>query len=255
MFEIGNTLLEARSRRDLDIPTCEAGTKIRAKYLRAMEEEQFDVLPSPTYVRGFLRTYGAFLGLDGGLLVDEYESRFARPEERIGDHRVRAQRGRPRSGAGPRGRRKRRTEAQLLWLAIGGVMGVALLVWLGAGGGPSASQPIGTGLPSGPVTPATQNPTLATPEQSQPIKVQLIGVGSYGSYVDVREQSAAGHQLFTGLVAPGADQKYNTLSTIWLLVANPSGLQVNVDGKVANLPVSQTTFLVTKSGVQPAPKT
>ena len=255
MFEIGNTLLEARSRRDLDIPTCEAGTKIRAKYLRAMEEEQFDVLPSPTYVRGFLRTYAAFLGLDGGLLVDEYESRFARPEERIGDHRVRAQRGRPRSGAGPRRRRTRRTEAQLLWLAIGGVMGVALLVWLGAGGGPSASQPIGTGLPSAPVTPATQNPTLATPEQSQPIKVQLIGVGPYGSYVDVREQSAAGHQLFTGLVAPGADQKYDTLSTIWLLVANPAGLQVNVDGKVSNLPVGQTTFLVTKSGVQPAPKT
>jgi hypothetical protein len=255
MFEIGNTLLEARSRRDLDIPTCEAGTKIRAKYLRAMEEEQFDVLPSPTYVRGFLRTYGQFLGLDGGLLVDEYESRFARPEERIGDHRARAQRGRPRGGSAPRRRRRRRTEAQLLWLAIGGVMGIALLVWLGAGGGPSTSQPIGNGLPSGPVTPATQNPTLATPEQSQPIKVQLIGVGPYGSYVDVREQSAAGHQLFTGLVAPGADQKYDTLSTVWLLVSNPTGLQVNVDGKVSDLPANQTTFLVTKSGVQPAPKT
>ena len=47
------------------------------------------------------------------------------------------------------GHRKRRTEAQLLWLAIGGVMGVALLVWLGAGGGPSTSQPIANGLPSG----------------------------------------------------------------------------------------------------------
>ena len=258
MFEIGNTLLEARSRRDLDIPTCEAGTKIRAKYLRAMEEEQFDVLPSPTYVRGFLRTYGEFLGLDGGLLVDEYESRFARPEERVSDHRVRSgaeRRGRSRSGSGPRGRRKRRTEAQLLWLAIGGVMGVALLVWLGAGGGPSTSQSIGNGLPSGPVTPATQNPTLATPESSQPIRVQLIGVGAYGSYVDVREQSASGTQLSTGLVAPGSSQKYQTMSTIWLLVANPTGLQVNVDGKVSTLPASQTTFLVTKSGVQPAPKT
>jgi len=257
VFEIGNTLLEARSRRDLDIPTCEAGTKIRAKYLRAMEEEQFDVLPSPTYVRGFLRTYGEFLGLDGGLLVDEYDSRFARPEERVGDHRPRGgtQRGRSRSGSAPRGRRKRRTETQLLWLAIGGVMGVALLVWLGAGGGPSSSQPIGNGLPSGPVTPATQNPTLATPESSQPIKVALIGVGAYGSYVDVREQSAAGTQLFTGLVAPGAAQKYATMSTIWLLVSNPTGLQVNVDGKVSTLPSSQTTFLITKTGVQPAPKT
>lgn len=258
MFEIGNTLLEARSRRNLDIPSCEAGTKIRAKYLRAMEEEQFDVLPSPTYVRGFLRTYGEFLGLDGSLLVDEYESRFTRPEERVGDHRSRAagpQRGRPRTGSGPRRRRKRRTEAQLLWLAIGGVMGVALLVWLGAGGGPSSSQAIGNGLPSGPVTPATQNPTLATPEQSQPIKVELIGVGAYGSYVEVREQSASGKQLYAGIVSSGSAQKYDTMSTIWLVVANPPGLQVNVDGKVSALPGTNTTFVITKSGVQPAPKT
>jgi hypothetical protein len=257
MFEIGNTLLEARSRRNLDIPTCESGTKIRAKYLRAMEEEQFDVLPSPTYARGFLRTYGEFLGLDGSLLVDEYESRFAPPEERLGDHRVRArgQHGRPRTGTATRGRRKRRTEAQLLWLAIGGVMGVALLVWLGAGGGPSTSQPLANGLPSGPVTPATQNPTLATPEQSRPIKVELIGVGPYGSYVDVRQQSVSGSELYSGAVQPGATQTYTTMSTIWLMAANPTGLQVNVDGKLESLPSTNTTFVITKSGVQPAPKT
>ena len=76
MFEIGNTLREARLRRGLDILDCEAETKIRAKYLRAMEEEQFDLMPSPTYVRGFLRTYADFLDLDGRLVLDEYESRF-----------------------------------------------------------------------------------------------------------------------------------------------------------------------------------
>jgi cytoskeleton protein RodZ len=257
MFEIGNTLLEARTRRDLDIPTCEAGTKIRAKYLRAMEEEQFDVLPSPTYVRGFLRTYGEFLGLDGSLLVDEYESRFARPEERVGDHRAKtARRGRAGAGTGTgRGRRRRRTEAQLLWLALGVVMGIALLVWLGNGGTASTTPHLGNGLPSGPVTPTTQSPTLATPEQSQPIKVQLIGAGPYGSYVDVREGSATGTQLFAGLVAPGSTQTLHTMSTIWLIASNPTGVQVNVDGKLITLTPNHTTFLVTKSGVGPAPKT
>lgn len=252
MFEIGTTLLEARSRRNLDIPSCEAGTKIRAKYLRAMEEEQFDLLPSPTYVRGFLRTYGEFLGLDGQLLVDEYESRVVRPEERAGDVRSRN----PRRNAGrSRRRRGRRTEAQLLWLAIGGVMGIALLVWLGNGGGPSTTEHLGNGLPSAPVTPTTQNPTLATPEQSQPIKVKLTGIGAYGSYVDVRVGGATGQQLFTGLVAPGSGQTFNTMSSIWLIASNPTGIQVNVDGKSVNLPNNQTTFLVTKSGVQAAPKT
>jgi cytoskeleton protein RodZ len=252
MFEIGTTLLEARSRRNLDIPACEAGTKIRAKYLRAMEEEQFDVLPSPTYVRGFLRTYGEFLGLDGQLLVDEYESRFVRADERAGETRARTPR---RSGGRTRRRRGRRTEAQLLWLAIGGVMGIALLVWLGNGGGPSTTEHLGNGLPSAPVTPTTQSPTLATPEQSQPIKVKLSGIGPYGSYVDVRVGGATGQQLFTGLVAPSSSQTFNTMSSIWLIASNPTGIQVSVDGKSVNLPNNQTTFLVTKSGVQAAPKT
>lgn len=254
MFEIGTTLLEARSRRNLDIPACEAGTKIRAKYLRAMEEEQFDALPTPTYVRGFLRTYGEFLGLDGKLLVDEYESRFQRAADRPGESRARTTRA---SGTRPRQKRRRgrRTEAQLLWLAVGGVMGIALLVWLGNGSGSSTTQHLANGLPSAPVTPTTQNPTLATPEQSQPIKVKLTGTGSYGSYVDVRVGSATGTQLYAGLIAPNSSQTYDTMSSIWLIASNPTGIQVNVDGKTSNLPVSQTTFLVTKSGVQAAPKT
>jgi hypothetical protein len=99
------------------------------------------------------------------------------------------------------------------------------------------------------VTPTTQDPALASPEVSQPIKVKLIGVGPYGSYVDVREGSVSGKQVFTGLIAPGAGQTFTTMSSIWLLSSNPTGLQVNVDGKVSNLPANKTTFLITKSGV------
>src|ERR1700687_6178542 len=77
MFELGNSLREARTRQGLDVPQAELATKIRSKYLRALEEEHFDVLPAETYVKGFLRTYADFLGLDGQLYVDEYESRFA----------------------------------------------------------------------------------------------------------------------------------------------------------------------------------
>src|SRR5689334_4249430 len=76
MFEIGNSLREARMRQGLDYNQVELGTKIRAKYIRALEEEQFEVLPSGTYIKGFLRSYADFLGLDGQLYVDEYNSRF-----------------------------------------------------------------------------------------------------------------------------------------------------------------------------------
>src|SRR5438270_11464342 len=76
MFEIGNSLREARMRRRIEIAQAEQATKVRGKYLRALEDEQFELLPSETYVKGFLRTYAEYLGLDGQLYVDEYNSRF-----------------------------------------------------------------------------------------------------------------------------------------------------------------------------------
>jgi cytoskeleton protein RodZ len=79
MPEIGATLREARQRRRIDVFDVESQTKIRAKYLRALEEEEWDLLPGPTYVKTFLRTYAEFLGLDAKLLVEEYKQRFERP--------------------------------------------------------------------------------------------------------------------------------------------------------------------------------
>src|SRR5256714_12018200 len=75
MFEIGNSLREARVRQGLEYPQIELATKIRAKYIRALEDEQFELLPTGTYIKGFLRSYAEFLGLDGQLYVDEYNSR------------------------------------------------------------------------------------------------------------------------------------------------------------------------------------
>ena len=81
MFEIGNSLREARLRQSLELSDVERATKIRPKYLRALEDEQFELLPAQTYVKGFLNTYAEFLGLDGQLYVDEYNSRYVTREE------------------------------------------------------------------------------------------------------------------------------------------------------------------------------
>ena len=62
-------------------PEIEQATKVRAKHLKALEDEQFELLPGQTYVKGFLRTYAEYLGLDGQLYVDEFNSRYAIGEE------------------------------------------------------------------------------------------------------------------------------------------------------------------------------
>jgi hypothetical protein len=81
MAEIGAALREARLRAKLNIVDVEAATKIRAKYLRALENEEWELLPGPAFVKSFLRTYADYLGLDGKLLVDEYKLRHERPSD------------------------------------------------------------------------------------------------------------------------------------------------------------------------------
>jgi hypothetical protein len=82
MPEIGATLREARMRARIDVSEIEATTKIRAKYLRALENEEWSLLPGPTFVKSFLRTYAEALGLDGKALVEEYR----RSQEHQGDY-------------------------------------------------------------------------------------------------------------------------------------------------------------------------
>src|SRR4051794_3338479 len=99
---IGDTLREARMRQKIDITEIEAKTKIRAKYLRALENEEFDLLPGPTYAKTFLRSYAKAVGLDAHRLVEEYRAQYEPRDE--GDLPPLA------AQAGRRGPRERRYE-------------------------------------------------------------------------------------------------------------------------------------------------
>ena len=84
MPDIGATLREARMRQRIDISEIEAQTKIRAKYLRALENEEWDLLPGPTFLKSFLRTYAEALGLDARALLEEYKL----GHERLSEHEL-----------------------------------------------------------------------------------------------------------------------------------------------------------------------
>jgi cytoskeletal protein RodZ len=120
-------------RQKIDIADVEAATKIRAKYLRALENEEFGLLPGPTFVKTFLRTYAEYLGLDAQLLVEEYRvAHEPRGEELgpIGPTQSRRSRSGGRSGGGGGGRRDRRGP-RVGPPGPGAVVGVVLLLLLG----------------------------------------------------------------------------------------------------------------------------
>jgi hypothetical protein len=128
MAEIGARLREARMRAKIDINEVEARTKIRAKYLRAMENDEWDLLPGEVYARSFLRTYGDFLGLDTRQLTDDFKRLYERPS----DHELR-----PIAPRGPDRERGPRGPLIPPWLAIGGVLVavVVALYFIGVNGG------------------------------------------------------------------------------------------------------------------------
>src|SRR5260370_35136881 len=81
MGEVGGRGREGRMRARIDVSEIEAQTKIRAKYLRALENEEWGLLPGSTFVKSFLRTYAQALGLDGKALVEEYRLHHEHPSE------------------------------------------------------------------------------------------------------------------------------------------------------------------------------
>jgi cytoskeleton protein RodZ len=123
MPEIGETLREARMRRRIDMTEVETATKIRGKYLRALENEEWDLLPGPTFVKSFLRTYAEYLGLDARLLVEEYRQRYERPAAQDLTPFSAARRGAP----GRPGRRRRARLAAMGPLAVVAFLVVGLL--------------------------------------------------------------------------------------------------------------------------------
>jgi cytoskeleton protein RodZ len=124
---IGAALQQERERQGLSLEDVEQRTKIRTRYLRALENEDWDIIPGPTYVRGFLRTYAEALGLDPEELVDDYREEFEAPQPRggLGEGVLTEYRGPDRKRRFGRG-----------WLIAVLVVGlIALLLALGLWGG------------------------------------------------------------------------------------------------------------------------
>jgi len=248
VFEIGNSLREARLRQGLEIPRIEAETKIRGKYLRALEEEQFEVLPGETYVKGFLRTYADFLGLDGQLYLDEYNSRFAAAEEVS----------LAQSAASPR-RRQRRVESNFVVVALAGIVAVTVLVVVGLAGLGSDSDDNGTPLvdTSGPPTTGASSAGTTTTGEEQaaegaPARARLVLTAVRGEcFLQVRAGGVNGRLLYEGTVEQGQTQRFLKYRRLWLDLDDPGNLNVKLNGRrVQDFPTQSAVVLVTANGVR-----
>ena len=264
MFELGTSLREARLRQGVDLPEAEVGTKIRAKYLRALEEESFESLPAQTYVRGFLRTYAEYLGLEGQLYVDEYNSRYVKGEE---EHSTRPRRSQTRP-------RQNRSDSRSVFIALA-AMGIvtALVIAAWRFGDPDQRQnPIPNlaeasatttrarvrSRPSRPSRPALVRPAVPKVVERprvapRPARANLVLVAAGGDcWIDVRLGSAEGRQIFVGTMAEGTRKQF-VARRLWINVGAPGTLTVRLTGKRVSLPTGGDTQVVSVTPERIAP--
>lgn len=229
VFDIGSSLRDARVRQDLDFPTLEERTKIRPKYLRALEEERFDILPAPTYVKGFLRTYADALGLDPQPFVDEYNTRFAVGDE---DAPIRARRvPAPRRGGSSRARRESHM-AVLALVAIAVVTSLVIAAW--RFGGPEEERVPGLERESVVTQPATG--------ATRPAKL-VVSAADGASWMEVRAGARGQRLVYSGTLERGQRKSFQG-AVLRLAIAEPENVAVRLNGNRVALPAG-TTFLVT----------
>jgi cytoskeleton protein RodZ len=242
VFEIGQSLRQARERQELELSHIEAATRIGSRYLQALEQERFDRLPRAAYARAFLRGYADFLGLDAKLFVDEFGAGFAEPE--------------PLPPPSPRRRRPAPSVAAVALAAVEVAALIGILAFAFSGGTqPQATQPA---LPPRPTRPPPAQPSAAAPTNTRrpppPVAAALALTASAGDcWLSVHVNSATGPLLYQGILTTGHSLRF-VRGRLWIRIGAPWNLTARLDGvPVTSLPAQTGNVLITRTGIQPLP--
>lgn len=248
-------------RARIDITEVEQATKIRAKYLRALENEEWSLLPGSTFIKSFLREYADYLGLDARTLVEEYKARYERPSEHeltpISPNLGRDRRGggRPAGGYGPP-----RTAPP--WLIVGGalvlllvVLGIVGSVFGGSGGGGGTTGSTGRTTQTGShATRGAGTATTSRPRTSTPpalASVRIIPTGTvYVCLVD-----GSGRILIHGAQFSAGQTVPVYRASVMRITLGNNAVQLHVNGRAVTVPASSTAiaYEITTAGARSLP--
>jgi cytoskeleton protein RodZ len=225
---VGTILREARNRRKVELSEVEAATRIRPRYLRAIEDEEWDVLPGGVYTRGFIRTYASFLGLDGERLAEEYRQgveKWSRiPAERV-------------AAAGPdSGDRsfQRLSTAPIVVLVVLAVLAVAVIAIVAIPGGGGGGEPVSAPTPS--ASKARED------QQSQP-RSQRPGVSvllAASAEVWVCVLDGKGDALVDGQILEAGAEEGPFRSGSFTVSFGNGEVSMRIDGRQAKIPATSS---------------
>lgn len=236
---VGTILQQARLRRQVALEDVEAKTRIRLRFLRAIENEEWDVLPGDVYTRGFIRAYAAHLGLDGERLAADY--RESVESERRGSE----------PPAAPPKRSRYRSSSRGAPVALRGLVAVIVVIAVAAiaivtmpSGGDGDGGPKGDSQP--PRRTAVKKAGTAQKPRQQGVSLSLTAVAEvWVCVLDADEEPLVDGQIL------GAGAKKGPLRSGSFTVSfGNGGVSMLIDGREADIPetASPIGFSIDPSG-------
>jgi hypothetical protein len=219
--EVGATLREARTARGAELSEVEAATKIRRRYLNAIENEAWDVLPGPAYAAGFVRAYADYLGLDGARMAAECP---LQPSPPLPGDETR------------RGPRRRVPPAVAVSVGLVAVIGLVGLLWGGGGGGGGGDGGTVTSPAGG--TPSSAVPSVhqTTERHSRQRAMELSLTTTAELWVCLLGHD--GEPLVDGLVLPSGAEEGPFRSDSFTVSFGNGEVEMRIDGRDSEIPKS-----------------
>lgn len=257
MGRLGETLRERRQALGLTLEQAEAATRIRARLLKALEDGDYDHLPAPGYVRGYVTSYARFLELEPKPLLELFESELGhRAPERLRLPQTReAVVPRHQQHALPKG-------AVVAGVVIAAV--ILLVVWIaGRPARERTATPPEPAVPSAPATPTAERRGGAGPEQPQRDRRPATATTTpepaneppsrslpFTLEVRVAERGASwlriivdGQKAYEGTLTGGQSKTFVVAQSASVRIGRPSDVTVLKDGAPVPIPDADTPTL------------
>lgn len=230
---IGASLREERIRRGLTLDAVETATRIRGRYLEAIEDERWEELPAEAYAKGFLRTYATFLELDPQQFLAAFRRHRREVEEPIAPA--------AQPPYEPRGVRL---------AALGAAAAVAAAV-LAVGAWQLTDDDAAPPPPAAvPETTQAAQPQPAPAAPARPVPPLVLSAAAE-TWLEVRLGGPGGRRIWTGTLQPGRTLRLGVRKPLWLSAGRPDALRASRAGRRVPVPAS-ATLVATADGLRPA---
>jgi cytoskeleton protein RodZ len=263
MTQIGSILREARIRMGLNLKQVSEITKIRVKYLEALEEDDYGAIPGPTFIKAYLRTYASMLRLDADSLVEEYRTTYERRKSSQSEfYDLTLEQMSSRSMRGRKKRPVRNTRRGYTLAGVLAIIAVILLAYLGSrpGQGEAVIDVNSVGGPTTTLSSTATSTTLGGVATTSTTEAQFTGAdvtlriqAAGDCFVIIKELDATGKVMASKVLKSGEDVTVQGAKRYWVNLGEPDAVQVFINGVKYEVSGEGDIFYVTETKIERAP--